>query len=61
MKKKAPAYIIGGIMFVLPFYTAYLAPSSHNVINLGSFLSVLGGALILIVFGSSDGQTHLEG
>jgi hypothetical protein len=58
MKKKAPAYIIGGIMFVFPFYTAYLAPSSHNGVNLASFLSVVTGALILIVFGSSDGQVE---
>jgi hypothetical protein len=56
MKKKTLVYIIGGVMIAFPFYTAYLVPSDHNGINLASFLSVLAGALILIVFGSSDGQ-----
>ncbi|HEV7230999.1 MAG TPA: hypothetical protein VGO45_06715 [Bacteroidia bacterium] len=56
MKKKIPLYAFCLALIAIPFYIAYLSPSPSFAANLASFLSVLAGFLILIIFGSTDGQ-----
>jgi hypothetical protein len=58
MKSKLPAYVIGLILVAIPFKIAFLSPSTSFAINIMSFISVLVGFLILLIWGSSnDHQT----
>jgi hypothetical protein len=58
MKAKLPLYIICALLIAIPFNIAYLSPSSSFGANLVAFLSVLAGFLVLLLGGSTDGQTE---
>jgi len=60
MKHKWPVYPISLLLIAIPFKIAYLTPASSFFANMFSFLSVLAGFLILLIWGSSNGHEKTE-
>ncbi|MFI5151169.1 MAG: hypothetical protein ACHQRM_15660 [Bacteroidia bacterium] len=56
MKSKLPVYIIALLLIAIPFKIAFLDQSTHNFVNIFSFISVIAGFLILLIFGSGNGH-----
>ncbi|HXC04995.1 MAG TPA: hypothetical protein VNZ86_09600 [Bacteroidia bacterium] len=56
MKNKLPVFVIALLMIAIPFKIAFLSQVVSNFANISCFLSVIIGFLILLIFGSNDGQ-----